>query len=110
MIGGFSFLGLLFAILVADRLNPPPLQRAQTRSVVVADRHGEVLRTFLARDGAWRLPVRHQDVDPRFIRYLMAWEDQRFGAHPGVDPFALLRAAYQLARDTRIVSGGSTLT
>jgi penicillin-binding protein 1C len=77
--------------------------------VVVASR-GEILRTFLARDGAWRMPVREADVDPRFIRYLLAWEDQRFAQHPGVDPLALVRALYQMGAEARVVSGASTLT
>ena len=41
---------------------------------------------------------------------LVAAEDRRFRWHPGVDPFALSRAAVQWARAGRVVSGGSTLT
>lgn len=39
----------------------------------------------------------------------MATEDHRFDSHPGVDPQALTRAIWQLARRGHIVSGGSTL-
>ena len=42
--------------------------------------------------------------------WLLAWEDQRFREHPGVDPFAMLRAAYQMAVKARVVSGASTIT
>ena len=41
---------------------------------------------------------------------LFAYEDRRFRQHPGVDPFALARAAWQLASSGHIRSGGSTLT
>ena len=41
---------------------------------------------------------------------LITYEDKRFFAHGGVDPQALLRAAWQAATHRRIVSGGSTLT
>jgi penicillin-binding protein 1C len=110
IIPAFACVGLGFALLVADRLNPPPLAKAQTRSLVVTADKGEILRTFLSRDGKWRLPVTRDKVDPRFIRYLLAWEDQRFGAHPGVDPIAILRALYQMGAQARVVSGASTLT
>ncbi len=41
---------------------------------------------------------------------LFAYEDKRFADHPGVDAWAMLRAAMQMAGSGRIVSGGSTLT
>src|SRR5690606_31984972 len=41
---------------------------------------------------------------------LLAYEDRWFWRHPGVNPVALLRAAWQMAGSRRIVSGGSTLT
>jgi penicillin-binding protein 1C len=41
---------------------------------------------------------------------LVAYEDQRFYDHHGVDPWALLRSAWQLASNGRIVSGASTLS
>jgi penicillin-binding protein 1C len=56
------------------------------------------------------MPVEPEEVDPRFIAFLTAYEDRRFAHHPGVDPLALLRAAGQMALSGRVVSGGSTLT
>ena len=41
---------------------------------------------------------------------LVAYEDQRFYEHHGVDTWALLRSAWQLASNGRIVSGASTLS
>src|SRR5207237_10357249 len=58
-----------------------------------------------------RLPVDAKtDVDPAYLKLLLAFEDQRFRTHAGVDPLALARAAFQLATRGRIVSGGSTIT
>jgi penicillin-binding protein 1C len=79
-------------------------------SPVVVDRNGQLLRAFTVDDGRWRLPVAAAEVDPLLIRMLLAFEDQRFFAHAGVDSRALLRAAAQALRHGRIVSGGSTLT
>ena len=68
------------------------------------------MRAFTTPDGRWRLPVTAADVDPRFLAMLIAYEDHRFYAHPGVDVLSLGRAALQWARHGHIVSGGSTLT
>ncbi len=79
-------------------------------SVVALDRQGQVLRVFMAPDGRWRLPIEQEAVDPRFLALLIGCEDKRFFEHRGIDPYALVRAAAQMAWRGRIVSGGSTLT
>ncbi|WP_205837712.1 transglycosylase domain-containing protein, partial [Lactobacillus crispatus] len=59
----------------------------------------------------WRLPVKAATgVDPGYVNLLLAFEDQRFRTHHGVDPLALGRAAVQLLTRGHIVSGGSTIT
>jgi penicillin-binding protein 1C len=83
---------------------------AEVRSTVVLDRDGKLLRPFLTEGGRWRLPVGVDDVDPRFLELLFAYEDTRFFAHAGIDPRAVARAAVQGLRHGRIVSGASTLT
>jgi penicillin-binding protein 1C len=79
-------------------------------SVEVRDRNGDLLRVFTVDDGLWRLPVSLDQVDPQFVQMLIAYEDRRFFAHPGVDLLAGLRAVVQAVRNGRIISGGSTLT
>ncbi|HLY56447.1 MAG TPA: penicillin-binding protein 1C [Stellaceae bacterium] len=96
--------------VVADRLFPPDLSRYQDRSVTVTARDGELLHTFTTSDGKWRLATTPEQVDPTYIRMLLAAEDNRFREHRGIDPLALGRAAWQLVSSQRIVSGGSTLT
>jgi hypothetical protein len=49
-------------------------------------------------------------VSPRYIEALLGYEDRWFWHHPGINPFAFLRATAQAAWHGRIVSGGSTLT
>ncbi len=98
------------AIVALDWLFPPNLQRLYRQSTLVLDRDGILLQAFTAADGAWRLPVRIDKVDPRYLRMLVAYEDKRFYSHWGVDPLALGRAMAQLVERGRIVSGASTLT
>mgnify|MGYP001306829382 FL=1 len=103
--------GLVGGLAWADRAYPPPLDRATALSREVVDRNGVLLRAYAAPDGRWRLPVRLADVDPDFVKMLVAYEDKRFFAHRGVDPLAIGRAAWQfLTHGGRIVSGGSTLS
>ncbi len=89
-----------------------PAQRGDDTvySTVVLDRDGRLLRPYTTPEGRWRLPVKVADVDPRYVKMLLGYEDARFAWHRGVDPLALARAAIQFASSGRIVSGGSTLT
>ncbi len=79
-------------------------------SVTVVDRNGELLRGFTVDGGRWRLPASVADVDPDYLRALIAFEDKRFYSHGGVDLRAMLRAVRQAVWHGGIVSGGSTLT
>jgi len=76
----------------------------------VVDRDGKLLRPYTTPEGRWRLPATRENVDPRFLEFLLAYEDKRFRAHHGVDPLALGRAFVQLVTHGRIVSGASTIT
>ncbi len=89
-------------------LGPPPVVPDMSHSVI--DREGRLLRAYATTEGRWRLPAKAEDVDPRFVQMLLAYEDKRFYEHVGVDPFALGRAAFQLIRQGHIVSGASTLS
>lgn len=105
--------GLLAAVLAAwalDRIFPPNLTRLAEHGREVVDRNGRVLALFPAPGGVWRLPTGVDDVSPAFVNRLIATEDRHFWTHPGIDPLALMRAAFQDLRAGHIVSGGSTLT
>ena len=95
---------------LVEALGPPPLGRDLEISRVVLDRNGTLLRAYLTREGRWRLAATRDDVDPRYLEALLAYEDRRFFAHHGVDPLAMGRAAFQFLSQGRVVSGGSTLT
>ena len=91
-------------------LGPARLGKGLEYSHVVLDREGRLLRAYATREGRWRLPVTVKDVDPRFLRLLLVYEDKRFYEHHGVDPLSMTRAAYQFTTTGHIVSGGSTIT
>lgn len=87
-------------------LPPLPVETAR----IVADRKGELLRAYPVADGRWRLPVALEQVDPTYLKMLLAYEDKRFRTHSGVDPLAMARAVFQALWNRRVVSGGSTLS
>ncbi len=95
---------------VLDRVFPPPIERGRVVSFVAEDMDGRALRAFPVENGRWRLKTDLHRLDPDFVDALLTIEDQRFYAHPGVDPLAVVRAAGQMLANGRIVSGASTLT
>jgi penicillin-binding protein 1C len=100
----------VFAIW-AISLDPLPLEQARQVSSTIVDRNGKLLRAYAMADGRWRLPVdAKRDIDPGYLKLLLAYEDKRFHSHAGIDPLALGRAALQLVTRGHIVSGGSTIT
>ncbi|MDR7142103.1 penicillin-binding protein 1C [Rhizobium sp. BE258] len=108
---GVIFAGALALGLDAlDKAYPPPLDTAGQVSAEVLDADGQLLRAFATPEGRWRLKTDVSDVDPQFLRMLVAYEDRRFYDHRGIDPLAIGRAAVQLATSGRIVSGASTLS
>jgi penicillin-binding protein 1C len=98
------------AALWVASLPPLPFDQARQVSTTVVDRNGKLLRAFAMADGRWRLPAQTKDVDPGYLKLLLDYEDRRFRSHPGVDPLALGRAAFQFVTRGHIVSGGSTIT
>lgn len=102
---------LLAAVaVVLDRAFPPDLSRLAHTATVFTDHDGRTLSLFPAPGGTWRLRTRVDDVSPAVTDTLIATEDRWFWHHPGVNPLALARAAFQDLRAGRVVSGGSTIT
>jgi penicillin-binding protein 1C len=109
-VGLVTAAGLIVGLDAADRAYPPPLEKARVVSAEVLDADGELLRAFATPEGRWRLRTTIENVDPRFLKMLVAYEDQRFYEHAGVDPWALGRAVVQLVTNGHVVSGASTLS
>jgi penicillin-binding protein 1C len=109
-VGGGAAVVLLAGTLWVQSLGPAPLGTNLDYSHVVLDRDGRLLRAYATSEGRWRLPATRQDVDPRFLKLLFAYEDKRFPTHSGVDPLSLARAAFQFVANGHIISGASTIS
>ena len=94
---------------LADRIWPLPLPKDDLARVVLAE-DGTPLWRFADANGVWRYPINTDQVSPYYLQALLTYEDRWFYSHPGVNPLALARAAWQNLSDARVVSGGSTLS
>jgi penicillin-binding protein 1C len=103
-------INVAWLVLVAAAYLVPLPHRAPGWSTVVEYRDGRPAYVFLSPDDKWRLHVELARIDPSFARALIALEDKRFYSHHGVDPIAIVRAAWSDVIHARRVSGGSTLS
>jgi penicillin-binding protein 1C len=95
-------------ILTPVLLSPLPRFKSPLSTVVEAA-DGSLLGARIADDGQWRFPA-PEEVPEKFEKSLLAFEDQWFRYHPGINPISLLRAASANIKNRDIVSGGSTIT
>lgn len=105
--------GLLALLLVGFYSWPVPdglRHPAPVTSVQLVDRNGLPLREVLGPEHISSQSVPLGEISPYLIDATLTSEDRRFFFHPGVDPLAILRAAFLDLRHREVVSGGSTLT
>ena len=109
ILAGFFLFSICLALII-DRSAPLPLPEPADFAHVVVDRNGSPLRAFADTNGVWRYPVSLEQVSDDYIQALIGYEDRWFYYHPGVNPFSVVRAAWQNLSNQTVVSGGSTLT
>jgi penicillin-binding protein 1B len=66
--------------------------------------------SFHPRQHEDRILVTRNELPDMLVRTLIAVEDKKFASHIGIDPLAIIRAAYVNFRTGAAVQGGSTLT
>lgn len=98
------------ALWAVGRFDPAPLPAPDSWGTRILAADGSLLALAPAPGGVWRFESQSRDVSPFLRQLLVAVEDRQFGTDPGVDPAAVLRAAWQWLRAGHVVSGGSTLT
>ncbi len=103
-------ISFLLFVAVVDKFYPISLAKVQDSSKLLFDKDGKLLYASLNSEDKWRFKSDLKDIDPLFIKMLIAFEDKKFYSHKGVDFLALLRASYQLIKYQKVVSGASTIT
>lgn len=86
------------------------LDNSRMHSWQIYDDRGRLLREVLSDEEGRGIRVSLTEMGGDVAAAVVAVEDKRFYHHPGIDPLALLRAAWLNLRAGRVVSGGSTLT
>ncbi len=100
-------IGLLILVGLLIPLDKPVFH--DPYATVLESKQGMLLSARIASDGQWRFP--NKDAVPKnFELALLAFEDQYFYYHWGVNPVSMGRALMQNLEAGRIVSGGSTIT
>jgi membrane peptidoglycan carboxypeptidase len=114
----------VYATMLADLPSVSEIEERSVRPTTrILDRNGLLLYEVLDPNAGKQFNLGLDSLSASGSRYGMAGvpdfcveatlatEDSRFFLHPGVDPLAILRAAWQNHRaGGQIVSGGSTLT
>jgi penicillin-binding protein 1C len=101
------FCAVVTAIWLA--LPKPPLLEGVAFSQCVRDRNGKLLRVTLTTDQKYRVWTSLLNISPALIDATLQFEDKYYRHHPGVNPVALVRSAFNL-RPGGAHSGASTIT
>jgi penicillin-binding protein 1C len=108
----FLYTALILAVLYLFlRLTPLPMEKLKgDYSTAFLASDGSLLRLTLSKTGKYRLPLKLEEVSPQVVRGFTAYEDRWFFWHFGVNPVALIRAAYLDMTHRKVVSGASTIS
>lgn len=106
------FLSILFFLglfLVLDFIFPFNAERVSYSKVIYAS-DGSMLHAFLSPDQKWRIFAGPDEITPELRKAVVFKEDKYFRFHPGFNPFAIVRAAFNNLVKGRRTSGASTIT
>lgn len=107
----FFFVSLLLLLTIFICLNALfPLKVQISYSTIINDNQGNIIHAYLNNEHKWRMKTELKEVSPQLIKAILFKEDKHFYYHPGIDPFALLRALINNVRYGRKTSGASTIT
>ncbi len=103
-----GILGLVLLFFILNWIFPLPDKVEY--STIVTDNKGEVVNAFLTKDQKWRMKTELSEISPLLRKTIIAKEDKHFYSHPGVNPFAVIRAFFNNVFRMRRTSGASTIT
>jgi penicillin-binding protein 1C len=103
-----SLSAIIILFIIIDFCFPISIDKHYSLEIAAAD--GTLLHAFLTPDDKWRLYTRIDEITPDLRNTLLYKEDRYFYYHPGVNPVALLRAAFVNLIHWRRTSGASTIT
>jgi len=102
-IGAFLLLFFLLNIFF-------PLRADVEYSQIITARNGTVLHAFLTKDEKWRMMTEQNEISDKLKRTIIYKEDKYFYFHFGINPIAIVRAAFNNIFHLRRTSGASTIS
>ena len=108
-LGTFLGIGSFVGFLLVDSIYPLNTKRFDDVSTLIYAQNTPI-HIFHSQDEKLRIRTTVEEVDPLYLKTLLEREDKYFFSHPGINPFALLRATYQRIRYGHVISGGSTIS
>ncbi len=111
----FSFytgLGLIFifvSFFILDVVFPFRTDKISWSKVIYAS-DSTMLHGFLSHDHKWRIYAGLDEITPELSKSFIFKEDRWFYYHPGVNPFAVVRATVNNITRGHRTSGASTIT
>ncbi len=107
----FILIAILLPILTFFILNLiSPLNSEIKYSQIITASDGTILHAFLSPDQKWRMKTAESEISPQLEKAILFKEDHWFYYHPGVNPFAIARAAFNNVFHLKRTSGASTIT
>lgn len=100
--------GLFLLFLIADLIFP--VKTKIEYAPLVRSRDSTVLYAFLTKDEQWRMFTTIDEITPELSKAIIFKEDKYFYRHPGINPAAVIRAAFHNLTQGRRTSGASTIT
>ncbi len=104
---GITFLSIILLFFILNWIFPLPDKVEY--STIITDNKGEVVNAYLTKDQKWRMKTELDEISPLLQKTIIAKEDKHFYSHPGVNPFAVVRAFFRNLFGHR-TSGASTIT
>jgi len=76
----------------------------------ITDEQDEVLHVYLTEDEKWRMFTELDEITPTLKKAIIHKEDKYFYSHPGINPFAIVRAIFNNVVKGKRTSGASTIS
>jgi penicillin-binding protein 1C len=106
------FVGLIvsYCLVIILLGNFYPLPDQISYSCTILSKDGQLMRAFLSEDEKWRLYTEMEEITPELKKAFVFKEDRFFYFHPGVNPFAIIRAIINNIKEGHRTSGASTIS
>jgi len=108
--GGKRPVAARHVVLNFDHESIASINDERGRPVASIELEPELLSLVFGRQQQERMIIPLAEAPKVLVNAVLAAEDARFYRHAGIDPFAVLRAAFTNVKSGRIVQGGSTIT